>query len=963
MPLEHFKTQVLLLHSQQSTLDDLSAGLGDRYAVHLATSGSEALTTLGETPIHVIVSAQELPGMSGLEALREAKKRSPDTIGILLAGDSRDDGLEALVSDQEVFQIVRGTVTPESLIQLVDQAAKRVRLLTLAESANDQAANVDEPAGEHIVMETSENGATIISDGTGRMRGLRGQGAQVVSHVGGRDVDVLVLTKDEEFLDTIRESSRGLHNVHHANTLAQAEEVVKSHKVGVLITDAAMAGSGIEGLTGRLRGAAPRLVAIVAGRRDDGEMLMELINRGHVYRFLLKPVSPGRARLAIEASVKHHLEAAGTAFRNKAGEPTAAAPASKAAPARPAALRRDRTKAGPAVRRTPVIDPSATPASPATPATQATQATQAADASAPPQAGDRLEGAFGESGRFRKTVSGIAASASRSLGRTTDNLKVDVGDQRPAPDETGNGLKGLLTPPRLAAIGAAVLALVAGAWWFMAPDAGRREPAQVAQPAPQADDPADEPADITPSVVEVEVPRYEALPEEAKPAPVAPPWEAVLEEARIARAAGEIIAPPGSNAIELYVSARDMAPENPTILAELDATIDDALALVEGALLEQRGSEAAMALEMVQLANPAHPRLAFLDAQVTQLQLRTRLDQARAAVREGRFEDAAGALAAAGRVAGTDRTEIDAIAEELASARSEQRVDEVLALAGERLAENALTAPANDNARYYYELALGNDADNSAARQGLAMVASKLVLRAREAIDNGELDEAESMLQDAGAIDPESSDLAASTQALESARTAAEEAAAAQAARLAEAERQQAEAERVAQRLETGSLAAPYLFRGANADGSAEDALAESAAPDEGAAGRTADTGAPRKLGASMASEPGASAETPDDGAGSTGFVAISSLQRTNYVAPRYPRLAQRRGITGWVDVSFTVLPDGTVADVDIMNSDPGQIFDESATSAVAEWRFEPPVEDGMPVEKRVAVRMMFSLQ
>ena len=59
------------------------------------------------------------------------------------------------------------------------------------------------------------------------------------------------------------------------------------------------------------------MVAIVAGRRDDGEMLMDLINRGHVYRFLLKPVSPGRARLAIEASVKHHLEAPDSAFKPK----------------------------------------------------------------------------------------------------------------------------------------------------------------------------------------------------------------------------------------------------------------------------------------------------------------------------------------------------------------------------------------------------------------------------------------------------------------------------------------------------------------------------------------------------------------------------------------------------------------------------------------------------------------------
>ena len=153
MPLDQFKTQVLLLHSEQSTLDSLSSGFGDRYTVHCATSGSEALTTLGETPINVIISAQNLPGMSGVEALREAKKRSPETIGILLAANT-DTDIEALVSEKEVFQVVRGQVTGESLKKLVDGATQQMRLMALAESANDTAANPDEPA-EHIIMETS----------------------------------------------------------------------------------------------------------------------------------------------------------------------------------------------------------------------------------------------------------------------------------------------------------------------------------------------------------------------------------------------------------------------------------------------------------------------------------------------------------------------------------------------------------------------------------------------------------------------------------------------------------------------------------------------------------------------------------------------------------------------------------------------------------------------------------------
>ena len=101
MSLEQFKTQILLLHSEQSTLDKLSAGFNDAYTVHCATSGSEALNTLGETDIDVIVTAQDLPGMSGLDALREAKKRSPETIRILLAGN---DGAGPITIGLQQFQ-------------------------------------------------------------------------------------------------------------------------------------------------------------------------------------------------------------------------------------------------------------------------------------------------------------------------------------------------------------------------------------------------------------------------------------------------------------------------------------------------------------------------------------------------------------------------------------------------------------------------------------------------------------------------------------------------------------------------------------------------------------------------------------------------------------------------------------------------------------------------------------------
>ena len=105
-----------------------------------------------------------------------------------------------------------------------------------------------------------------------------------------------------------------------------------------------------------------------------------------------------------------------------------------------------------------------------------------------------------------------------------------------------------------------------------------------------------------------------------------------------------------------------------------------------------------------------------------------------------------------------------------------------------------------------------------------------------------------------------------------------------------------------------------------------------------------------------------ASIETPDPIAAPPRPVAVSSLTRVRYVAPRYPRSAERRGISGWVDVVFTVSIDGTVTDVGVLNSEPGDVFVNAATKAVEKWEFEAVIENGRLVEKQAAVRMMFAL-
>lgn len=1081
MPFEHYKTQVLLLHSQQTTLDKLCSGFNDQYSVHCATSGTEALNTLGDTPIHVIVSAQDLPGMSGLDALREAKKRSPDTIAILLAGTDAGDGLEAMVGDKEVFQIVRGEISPDALKNLIDSATKSVRLLALSEASNDTAANVDEPysTGEHIVMETAANGSVIISDGTGSVPILDPNSINASTNANRQSVDVLVLTKDEEFLNTVKESSRGLHNVHHAVTPQQAEGMVSEHPVGILVTDAAMVGSNIEVLTQRLRAHSPRIVAIVAGRRDDGELLMDLINRGHVYRFLLKPVSPGRARLAIEASVKHHLEAAESAFKGKPkatpGKPQAKAPATKPAAAKPAA------RPAAAAQRTQPAQPAQPAAAPAptskkarkknkqtvadiaaankrrnaaqSTGTHATDpgSTAATKTAVRPSSAPGLDDAFDEPNSFTETMTGIAISVGKSISDAAGSFKAKQENKKkkkkekekeknqpatpvaepkvasmsspqgaapirppqpsPAPQAAASPQpqpqpqpKPVVQPlksvgkaepdkppaapaaPRPAATTVTDIAPKAAAAGMRAEPTLRAEP--MAGRAPRDNDggsllgnpkvialiagvvlfsvlslwmfsgddeipvaPASEPG-ITqsPPSTDTEPAPAAAIETDRGPANLnASAVDDLLRRADDARAQGSLYAPAGQNAVEFLLQARDTDPGNTQVAAELERSIAEVFGLAEAALLDNRSIDASRALRVIGLAEPENPRLAFLNAQLSQQQLRAYLDDARLAIRENRFEDAGRLLAQAETTAGGSNAEIESLSAELASTRSSQQIDDVLSLAAQRLTDDQLISPPNDNARYYYELALSNAPNNLAAQQGLVAVASKLVLRARGAVDAGNYDAAEGLLADARGLDPSSSELAAAAAALDNARNQ-------QTAQDRVAAEQQREAERLA------AERAAMTAREAEANRLAAEREAERQAELERQAAAEAEA---RRVAAASPPVAAASAAEVEDAAATRSDepVAISALERTTYVPPKYPRLAQRRNASGFVDLAFTVGTDGKVSAVDVTNSEPGTMFDEAAIEAVQQWEFAPPEENGTPVEKRVAVRMTFALQ
>jgi protein TonB len=77
---------------------------------------------------------------------------------------------------------------------------------------------------------------------------------------------------------------------------------------------------------------------------------------------------------------------------------------------------------------------------------------------------------------------------------------------------------------------------------------------------------------------------------------------------------------------------------------------------------------------------------------------------------------------------------------------------------------------------------------------------------------------------------------------------------------------------------------------------------------------------------------------------------------------PDYPPRAAASNTEGWVQVRFAVTTAGTVRDAVVIASEPGTIFDDAALQAVARWRYNPRVVDGVAVE-RVGLETLFRFE
>lgn len=98
---------ILIVDDEPEVVGALECALhGEGYEIITATSGREALDLVRDQPVDIIISDEQMPGMSGVEFLKHARIMRPEALRILLTGHGDLETAMRAINDDAVYRFL-----------------------------------------------------------------------------------------------------------------------------------------------------------------------------------------------------------------------------------------------------------------------------------------------------------------------------------------------------------------------------------------------------------------------------------------------------------------------------------------------------------------------------------------------------------------------------------------------------------------------------------------------------------------------------------------------------------------------------------------------------------------------------------------------------------------------------------------------------------------------------------------
>ena len=285
---------VVFIDDEERILRSLRMLLRGRAEVLATTSAAEVYGWVATRPVHVVVSDQRMPVISGVEVLREVARRSPATMRILLTGYADLDAVAASVNDGEIYRFVEKPWDSAYLIDTVLRAAQIARE-DLAEA----------PAAPAPARDTVPASA-----------------------------QVLVLDADTAMAATVRALLPPSIAVGRAADVEQALGELARREVAVVVAVLTDATGDVVDAIKRLKALRPAMLVIAVSSIRDSRLAIGLINEGQIFRFLLDPPVRELLRRCLISALERHAQLRATPRLQRRHEVEAPRTASTSLPGR-----------------------------------------------------------------------------------------------------------------------------------------------------------------------------------------------------------------------------------------------------------------------------------------------------------------------------------------------------------------------------------------------------------------------------------------------------------------------------------------------------------------------------------------------------------------------------------------------------------------------------------------------------
>jgi CheY-like chemotaxis protein len=144
VPEEEKRARVLCVDDEPRVLEGIALSLRRRYDVLTANGGMAALDVLTKEPdIAVVLSDMRMPMMDGTQFLQRCRHIAPNTIRLILTGQTDLTAAIHAVNEGQIFRFLTKPCPPAVLLPVIDAAVEQHRLIT----------------AEHVLLEQTLHGA------------------------------------------------------------------------------------------------------------------------------------------------------------------------------------------------------------------------------------------------------------------------------------------------------------------------------------------------------------------------------------------------------------------------------------------------------------------------------------------------------------------------------------------------------------------------------------------------------------------------------------------------------------------------------------------------------------------------------------------------------------------------------------------------------------------------------------